>query len=172
MQNGIPSSQIAELSPEDSKSALGHLGSRTCIEMRKTRTIQREAQRSYGCPIPVSVQGKAGRGLEQPGTVDGVPLKPYKSIHSEQNYWHVMASRSQRSSWSVHPAQGTPRVCLEAEETTFYGHPNGSFSPGEAHGCRGQTAAMGSKEKCLAPLQDGARTAKIGWLRQGEGWEW
>jgi len=31
------------------------------------------AQRSCGCPIPVSVQGQVGRGLEQPGLVEGVP---------------------------------------------------------------------------------------------------
>ena len=31
------------------------------------------AQRSCGCPIPGSVQGQVGRGLEQPGLVEGVP---------------------------------------------------------------------------------------------------
>ena len=31
------------------------------------------AQRSCGYPIPGSVQGQAGWGLEQPGTVEGVP---------------------------------------------------------------------------------------------------
>jgi len=30
-------------------------------------------QRSCGCPLPVSVQGQAGRGFEQPGLVEGVP---------------------------------------------------------------------------------------------------
>uniref|UniRef100_A0A672UC28 Uncharacterized protein n=1 Tax=Strigops habroptila TaxID=2489341 RepID=A0A672UC28_STRHB len=33
------------------------------------------AQRSCGCPIPGSVQGKVGQGLEQPGLVEGVPAR-------------------------------------------------------------------------------------------------
>lgn len=41
-----------------------------------------------------------------------------------------------------------PGVCLEAEETTFYGQPNGSFSPGGASECRCQILAEGSGEKC------------------------
>ena len=32
------------------------------------------AQRSCGCPIPSSVQGQVGWGLEQPGIVEGVPV--------------------------------------------------------------------------------------------------
>ena len=31
--------------------------------------------RSCGCPIPGSVPGQAGRGLEQPGLVAGVPAR-------------------------------------------------------------------------------------------------
>ena len=42
--------------------------------VRVMRTAMAQvAQRSCGCPIPGSVQGQAGRGLEQPGLVEGVP---------------------------------------------------------------------------------------------------
>ncbi|XP_063255737.1 uncharacterized protein LOC134551722 [Prinia subflava] len=38
------------------------------------QALAQGAQRSCGCPwIPGSVQGQAGQGLEQPGTVEGVP---------------------------------------------------------------------------------------------------
>ena len=38
-------------------------------------TLARVAQSSCGCPIPGSVQGQAGWGLEQPGQVEGVPAQ-------------------------------------------------------------------------------------------------
>jgi len=31
------------------------------------------AQGSCGCPLPGRVQGQVGRGLEQPGLMEGVP---------------------------------------------------------------------------------------------------
>ena len=38
------------------------------------KTLAQGAQSSSGCPwIPGSVQGQAGQGWEQPGTVGGVP---------------------------------------------------------------------------------------------------
>ena len=36
-------------------------------------TLKQVAQRSCGCPLPVSVQGQVGWGFEQPGVVEGVP---------------------------------------------------------------------------------------------------
>jgi len=33
------------------------------------------AQRSCGCPLPGRAQGQVGRGLEQPGLVEGVPAR-------------------------------------------------------------------------------------------------
>jgi len=35
--------------------------------------VEQVAQRSWGCPLPGSVQGQVGRGFEQPGPVEGVP---------------------------------------------------------------------------------------------------
>ena len=35
--------------------------------------LEQVAQRSCGCPIPVSVQGQVRWGFEQPGLVEGVP---------------------------------------------------------------------------------------------------
>ena len=35
--------------------------------------LEAVAQRSCGCSIPGRVQGQVGRGLEQPGLVEGVP---------------------------------------------------------------------------------------------------
>jgi len=36
-------------------------------------TLEQVAQRSWGCPIPGSVEGHAGRGFEQPDPVEDVP---------------------------------------------------------------------------------------------------
>jgi len=36
-------------------------------------TLEQVAQRSYGCPLPGSVQGQVGWGFEQPGLVEDVP---------------------------------------------------------------------------------------------------
>jgi len=33
-------------------------------------SLEQDAQRSCGCPLPGSVQGQAGRGFEQPGLVE------------------------------------------------------------------------------------------------------
>jgi len=35
--------------------------------------LEHLVQRSYGCPLPGSVQGQVGRGFEQRGLVAGVP---------------------------------------------------------------------------------------------------
>ena len=40
---------------------------------RNGEALAQVAQRSCGCPTPGSVQGQLGRGLEQPGLVEGVP---------------------------------------------------------------------------------------------------
>jgi len=37
------------------------------------KALAQVAQRSCGCPLPGSVQGQVGWGLEQPGLVEGVP---------------------------------------------------------------------------------------------------
>ena len=36
-------------------------------------TLEQVAQRSCGCPLPGSVQGEVGWGLEQPDLVEDVP---------------------------------------------------------------------------------------------------
>jgi len=41
-----------------------------CVD---SEALEQVAQRSCGCPLPGSVQGQVGRGLEQPGLVEGVP---------------------------------------------------------------------------------------------------
>jgi len=35
--------------------------------------LEEVAQRSWGCPLPGSVQGQATWGFDQPGLVEGVP---------------------------------------------------------------------------------------------------
>jgi len=37
------------------------------------KALAQVAQRSCGCPLPESVQGQVGQGLEQPALVEGVP---------------------------------------------------------------------------------------------------
>ena len=37
--------------------------------------LAQAAQSSWGCPIPGSAQGQAGRGFGQPGLVEGVPAR-------------------------------------------------------------------------------------------------
>ena len=36
-------------------------------------TLEQVAQISCGCPLPGSVQGQVGRGIDQPDVVEGVP---------------------------------------------------------------------------------------------------
>ena len=36
-------------------------------------TLEQTAQRGCGCPLPGSIQGRAGWGCEQPGLEGGVP---------------------------------------------------------------------------------------------------
>lgn len=95
-QDGLPSGQTAESTCKASESALGHLGQRGVHGEGETQ--------DYSCPAV----GATGPAL-QPALTRYIYIKTYIKKNQTQTYGHVMASRAQRSNWSVSPAHGTPR---------------------------------------------------------------
>jgi len=49
------------------------LDRRNALYCEVGEALAQVAQRSCGCPLTGSAQGQVGRGLEQPGPVEGVP---------------------------------------------------------------------------------------------------